>query len=84
MGKGVPGTFSVRNQVQWRVTKMMRGLEHLPSYEEELKGLGLFCLEKGWPWGDLIAAFQHLKRDYKKGGVRRFSRVCSDRTRGMV
>lgn len=61
---------------------MMRGLEHL-SYER-LKGLGLFCLEKGRPWGDLIAAFQHLKRAYKKDGVRPFSRVYSDRTRDMV
>lgn len=62
---------------------MMRGLEHLP-YEEGLKGLRLFCLEKVAPWGDLIAVFQHLKRAYKKDGVRPFSRVCSNRTRGMV
>jgi len=60
---------------------MMRVLEHL-SYEERLRELGLFNLEKTKLWGDLIAVFQYLKGACKKDGERVFSRPCCDRTRG--
>ena len=62
---------------------MIRGLEHL-SYEEKLRELGLFSLEKRWLWGerDLIVAFQYLKGLYKQEGGRLFTRVDSDTTRG--
>ena len=60
---------------------MIRGLEQL-SYEERLRELGLFSLEKRGLWGDLIVAFQFLKGAYKQKGEQHFMRVDSDRIRG--
>ena len=60
---------------------MIRGLEHLP-YEDRLRGLGLFSLEKRRLRGVLTAAFQYLKGAYKKAGEGHFNLECSDRTRG--
>jgi len=60
---------------------IIRGLEYL-SYEDRLRELGLFSLEKRRLWGDLIAAFQYLKGAYRKDGEGLLASVCSDRTTG--
>ena len=64
-------------KVQRRATKILRGLEHLP-YEDRLRELGLFSLEKKRLWGDLIAAFQYLKRAYKQEGSQLFKKIIAE------
>jgi len=62
---------------------MIQGLEHL-SYEERLRELGLFSLEKRRLLRNLRVAFQYLKGNYKRAGEGLFVRACSDRTRAKV
>jgi len=59
----------------------MPGMEHL-SFEERLRELGLFSLQKRRLQGDIIAVFQYLKGAYKKAGEGLLTRAWSDRTRG--
>ena len=67
--------------LQRSTTKVIQGMEHL-CYEDRLRDLGLFSLEKRRLQEDLTADFQYLKGAIRKKGDRLFSRVCCDRTRG--
>ena len=53
--------------VQRRATKMIRVLEHF-SHEERLRELAYLAWKGEDSEGDLISAFQYLKRAYKQGG----------------
>ena len=60
---------------------MIKGLRSLP-YEERLRELGLFSLEKIRLRGDLITMFRYLKCGYKEDGGSLFTRSHKEKTRG--
>lgn len=59
---------------------MITGLKHR-SYDDRLRELELFSLEKRRLWGELGAAFQYLKWANRRPGKGLFTGTCSSGAR---
>ncbi|XP_059323538.1 triadin isoform X20 [Ammospiza nelsoni] len=69
-------------QVQEGVIKLSPGLEHI-SYEDRLREMGQFSLEKRRLRGYLIAVFQYLQGACKRAKEGLVTTACSDRENGF-
>ena len=81
-GSGLPSAKKrdYLSGIQWRETKVIKGLEHFP-YENRLSNVGLLSLGKRRLRGDLINIYKYLKKgERQRDEARLFSVVHSQWT----
>ena len=73
--------FQLLERVQWRATKLVKQIRHLP-YKERLRKLGIPSIEERALWGDLIEACKILMGKLRVDPAQFLEMSHGERTRG--